>query len=244
MSGAQLMNGRDEIAATTANLDKDGFSQVGRIERVTWLRAWRGAAEEPTIQGLSVFAARFGAVDPKDGSFAICNQGRKVITRILDKVLSPPHAGDRGYPSHPAPGPKAVPPLNDVLHALAPPDSEPLDPFLLEGGNEASRPSRNTLSPTFPTPRALMSSALTRTGAVSSSPSSPLFFFSPLYRSVALLGPVVHGYELAVTETVASGEVRLLRDLGLAAEAGGDDLLGVRGEGEALRRVGRLVPSM
>lgn len=49
-----------------------------------------------TIQELSVFAARLGAVDPKDGSFAICDQGRKVITRILDKVLSPPSAGGGG----------------------------------------------------------------------------------------------------------------------------------------------------
>ncbi|RYP14836.1 hypothetical protein DL767_010374 [Monosporascus sp. MG133] len=248
LSEAQLMLGRDEIAAVTANLDKDGFSQVGRMERVTWLRAWvrfacrredildlafgqhtpeevlhrakliqdmteeqwaglppfiqrvrdesmdpsrlkpleklfhfyicqglrsnelllqrvlirktgagstkliqtaraifkdvlhltqrvdvsscfmmdvnsilvihglRSAAiiavellkqeqlphpdsallpRSQTIQELSVFAARLGAVDPRDGSFAICDQGRKVITRILDKILSPQHAGDR-----------------------------------------------------------------------------------------------------------------------------------------------------
>ncbi|RYP68435.1 hypothetical protein DL771_006699 [Monosporascus sp. 5C6A] len=48
-----------------------------------------------TIQELSVFAARLGAVDPRDGSFAICDRGRRVITRILNKILSPPHAGDR-----------------------------------------------------------------------------------------------------------------------------------------------------
>jgi hypothetical protein len=43
-----------------------------------------------TIQDLSVFAARLGMVEPSDGSFAICDQGRKVITRILDKILAPP----------------------------------------------------------------------------------------------------------------------------------------------------------
>jgi hypothetical protein len=44
-----------------------------------------------TIQDLSVFAARLGTIDASDGSFAICDQGRKVITRILDKILAPPH---------------------------------------------------------------------------------------------------------------------------------------------------------
>ncbi|KAI6085201.1 hypothetical protein F4821DRAFT_154404 [Hypoxylon rubiginosum] len=48
-----------------------------------------------TIQDLSVFAARLGAIDPADGSFAICDQGRKVITHILDRILSPPAAPDR-----------------------------------------------------------------------------------------------------------------------------------------------------
>lgn len=42
-----------------------------------------------TIQDLSVFAARLGAVDPRDGAFGMCDQGRKVITRILDKILTP-----------------------------------------------------------------------------------------------------------------------------------------------------------
>ncbi|KAJ9130756.1 C6 transcription [Pleurostoma richardsiae] len=51
-----------------------------------------------TIQDLSVFAARLGAVDPTDGSFSMCEQGRKVITRILDKILTPTPAGQH----HPA----------------------------------------------------------------------------------------------------------------------------------------------
>ncbi|GAW18374.1 hypothetical protein ANO14919_078490 [Xylariales sp. No.14919] len=48
-----------------------------------------------TIQDLSVFAARLGDVDPSDGSFTVCDQGRKVITRILDKILSPPNLSER-----------------------------------------------------------------------------------------------------------------------------------------------------
>lgn len=43
-----------------------------------------------TVQDLSVFAARLGSVDRGDGTWGICEQGRKVITRILDKVLAPP----------------------------------------------------------------------------------------------------------------------------------------------------------
>lgn len=42
-----------------------------------------------TIQELSVFAARLGNVDPTDGSYSACEQGRKVLTRILDKILTP-----------------------------------------------------------------------------------------------------------------------------------------------------------
>ncbi|KAI0859428.1 hypothetical protein F4860DRAFT_253329 [Xylaria cubensis] len=53
-----------------------------------------------TIQDLSVFAARLGDVDPSDGSFTVCDQGRKVITRILDKVLSPPNLSERPVASH------------------------------------------------------------------------------------------------------------------------------------------------
>ncbi|KAI1350200.1 hypothetical protein F5Y01DRAFT_286632 [Xylaria sp. FL0043] len=53
-----------------------------------------------TIQDLSVFAARLGDVDPSDGSFTVCDQGRKVITRILDKILSPPNPSERPLVSH------------------------------------------------------------------------------------------------------------------------------------------------
>ncbi|KAJ3567914.1 hypothetical protein NPX13_g6601 [Xylaria arbuscula] len=53
-----------------------------------------------TIQDLSVFAARLGDVDPSDGQFTVCDQGRKVITRILDKILSPPSLTERPLISH------------------------------------------------------------------------------------------------------------------------------------------------
>lgn len=45
-----------------------------------------------TIQDLSVFAARLDVVDPTDGLYTMCQQGRKVITRILDRILAPPPA--------------------------------------------------------------------------------------------------------------------------------------------------------
>lgn len=43
-----------------------------------------------TIQDLSVFAARLGAIDRGDGTWGLCEVGRKVIVRILDKILAPP----------------------------------------------------------------------------------------------------------------------------------------------------------
>lgn len=45
-----------------------------------------------TVQDLSVFAARLGAIDRGDGTWGLCEQARKVITRILDKILAPPVA--------------------------------------------------------------------------------------------------------------------------------------------------------
>jgi len=42
-----------------------------------------------TIQDLSVFISALGAVGPGEGNHYICNQGRKVLKRVLDKILSP-----------------------------------------------------------------------------------------------------------------------------------------------------------
>ncbi|KAI1390543.1 uncharacterized protein F4822DRAFT_441898 [Hypoxylon trugodes] len=48
-----------------------------------------------TIQDLAVFAARLEAISPTDGSYSICDQGRKVITYILDKILNHQYLPDR-----------------------------------------------------------------------------------------------------------------------------------------------------
>jgi hypothetical protein len=48
-----------------------------------------------TIRDLSVFAARLGAVYPSDGMYSMCEQGQKIITRILDKILAPPNAAEQ-----------------------------------------------------------------------------------------------------------------------------------------------------
>ncbi|KAL7624896.1 hypothetical protein AAE478_004110 [Parahypoxylon ruwenzoriense] len=77
-----------------------------------------------TIQDLAVFAARLGAIDPTDGSYAICDQGRKVITLILDKILSPPNPPDRAQVSR-------VPPTQIDQHqqsSQADPDTIAGDP--------------------------------------------------------------------------------------------------------------------
>lgn len=42
-----------------------------------------------TIRDLSVFAARLAAVDPSDVSSNLCEQGNRVISKILDRILSP-----------------------------------------------------------------------------------------------------------------------------------------------------------
>ncbi|KAK7934922.1 hypothetical protein PG985_000417 [Apiospora marii] len=51
-----------------------------------------------TIQDLSVFVSRLDLilkVELLQGTLPVCEQGRKVLTRILDKILSPPTAVDR-----------------------------------------------------------------------------------------------------------------------------------------------------
>lgn len=42
-----------------------------------------------TIQNLSVFVSCLASIDPSDGTYAICEQARKVFKRVLDKILSP-----------------------------------------------------------------------------------------------------------------------------------------------------------
>ncbi|PSS05238.1 hypothetical protein BD289DRAFT_449101 [Coniella lustricola] len=42
-----------------------------------------------TIQDLAVFASRLAAVDASDGTYPLCEQGHRVITKILDRILEP-----------------------------------------------------------------------------------------------------------------------------------------------------------
>ncbi|KAK7729226.1 hypothetical protein SLS63_006358 [Diaporthe eres] len=42
-----------------------------------------------TIQDLAIFASRLGSVQPTDGCYSVCEQGKRVITKILDRILSP-----------------------------------------------------------------------------------------------------------------------------------------------------------
>lgn len=55
-----------------------------------------------TIQDLAVFASRLAAVDRSDGSYPLCEQGHRVISKILDRILSPPRARQ-----HDTKGPRA-----------------------------------------------------------------------------------------------------------------------------------------
>ena len=43
-----------------------------------------------TIQDLSVFASCLGAIDRDDGNYSVCDQGQRVIRKILDKILELP----------------------------------------------------------------------------------------------------------------------------------------------------------
>jgi hypothetical protein len=48
-----------------------------------------------TIQDLCVFAAKLSGLDPLFGDQDLCEKGRKVISRVLDKILSPPKTACR-----------------------------------------------------------------------------------------------------------------------------------------------------
>ena len=51
------------------------------------------------IQDLSVFVSALATVSPGEGNYTICDQGRKVLEKILDKILSPqPHQPATGIP--------------------------------------------------------------------------------------------------------------------------------------------------
>lgn len=48
-----------------------------------------------TIQDLSVFITKLSDMDPTFGDIDLCEKGRKVISRILDKILSPSNVADQ-----------------------------------------------------------------------------------------------------------------------------------------------------
>lgn len=48
-----------------------------------------------TIQDLAIFTAKLADLDPEFGNRDLCEKGRKVISRVLDTILSPPGAVDR-----------------------------------------------------------------------------------------------------------------------------------------------------
>ena len=49
-----------------------------------------------TIQDLSVLISSLAAVGPGEGNFAICNQGRRALKKVLDQILSPSHIPQPG----------------------------------------------------------------------------------------------------------------------------------------------------
>lgn len=50
-----------------------------------------------TIQDLSIFADKLGDLDPLYGDKSLFEKGQKVISLILDKILSPPRSSERHY---------------------------------------------------------------------------------------------------------------------------------------------------
>lgn len=63
-----------------------------------------GCMSEPlprseTIQDLSVFVACLGSIRPDNGSYSICERGRRFLKRILDTILSPGPAATPGLSS-------------------------------------------------------------------------------------------------------------------------------------------------
>lgn len=50
-----------------------------------------------TIQDLSIFADKLSDLDPFFGDKSLCEKGQKVISLILDKILSPPKSSERHY---------------------------------------------------------------------------------------------------------------------------------------------------
>ena len=72
------------------------------------------------IQQLSVFASRLATVDPAEGTYEMCEQGRRMLSRILDKILTPGAVVSRAEPATPrhenaAPGLPLVDPASALI---------------------------------------------------------------------------------------------------------------------------------
>lgn len=96
-----------------------------------------------TIQDLAIFAARLATVEPGDVSSNLCKQGNRVISRILDRILSPGGARQAAEREVDHQMPKFQPPSRIEDHDLGPLTSQasceapvsaigvPLDPMIM-----------------------------------------------------------------------------------------------------------------
>ncbi|KAJ5219067.1 uncharacterized protein N7498_001166 [Penicillium cinerascens] len=71
-----------------------------------------------TIQDLCIFTDKLSDLDTMFGDRELCEKGRKLVSRVLDKILSPPNTADRDCHHYPMPtqqpGTKML--ANDMLH--------------------------------------------------------------------------------------------------------------------------------
>ncbi|KAK9413264.1 putative Chitin synthase-domain-containing protein [Seiridium unicorne] len=85
-----------------------------------------------TIQDLSVLVAKFSSFDPTLGLAPLYTQGREVISRILDKILSPPLPATENQPSN-APGQEPNGGFKDTTGGKFIPNTFPgMDEFALD----------------------------------------------------------------------------------------------------------------
>ncbi|KAL1875468.1 hypothetical protein Daus18300_003207 [Diaporthe australafricana] len=86
-----------------------------------------------TIQDLAIFAARLGSVQPTDGCYSVCEQGKRVITKILDRILTPsppvaPQRQDSGSVCNHTPDQlQPQPQMQGVLPTLMEMDGAPMN---------------------------------------------------------------------------------------------------------------------
>ncbi|KAH8200698.1 hypothetical protein TruAng_005162 [Truncatella angustata] len=81
-----------------------------------------------TIQDLSVFVAKLSSITPFQGAVDLCAQGRRVVSQILDKILSPPN----NSASRPAPVNVCVEETDEFAHELAQIAPTPDSPLVMD----------------------------------------------------------------------------------------------------------------